>query len=143
LIKSYGFGPQGAEKRLELMINHANFEFETPAGFTVKGADDSTPISFDSGSSGAKTYSGVDHAGLEPQRPAFAVSPCDQDDVDKGIKKTETVSDPKIGILGDDDTTPGTVETPSFLDSADKARAYLMSLQKKAEKTGRYFSGTT
>ena len=143
LIKSYGFGPQGAEKRLELMINHANFEFETPAGFTVKGADDCTPISFDSGSSGAKTYSGVDHAGLEPQRPAFAVSPCDQDDVDKGIKKPETVSDPKIGILGDDDTTPGTVETPSFLDSADKARAYLMSLQKKAEKTGRYFSGTT
>ncbi len=143
LLKSYGFGPQGAEKRLELMISKANLEFESPAGFVAKGADDCTPISFDSGASGAKTYSGVDNAGVEPQRPAFAVSPCDQDDVDSGIKKHDTVSDPEIGILGDDDTTPGTVETPSFLDSADRARAYLNSLKTKAESTGRYFSGNT
>ena len=139
LLKSYGFGPQGAEKRLELMISKANFEFETPAGFTVKGADDCSPISFDTGSSGAKWYSGVDHAGVEPQRPAFAVSPCDQDDVDSGIKKHDTVVDPEIGILGDDETTAGTVDTPSFLDSADRARAYLNSLQSKAQSTGRYF----
>ena len=143
LIKSYGFGPQGAEKHLEMMVNHANFEFETPAGFTVKGADDCTPVSFDSGSSGAKWYSGVDHAGVEAQRPAFAVSPCDQDDVDAGIKKHDTVVDPEIGILGDDETTPGTVDTPSFLDSADRARAYLNSLQAKAESMNRYFSGST
>lgn len=143
LIKSYGFGPQGAEKRLEMMVTHANFEFETPAGFLLKGADDCTALSFDSGSSGAKTYSGVDHAGVEPQRPAFAVSPCDQDDVEKGIKKHDTVVDPEIGILGDDETTAGTVDTPSFLDNADRARSYLNSLQKKAESTGRYFSGST
>jgi len=125
------------------MINHANFEFETPAGFTVKGADDCSPLSMDTGSSGAKWYSGVDHAGTEAQRPAFAVSPCDEDDMKAGIKKPDTVVDPEIGILGDDDTTPGTVETPSFLDSADKARAYLMTLQEKAKSTGRYFSGST
>src|SRR6185295_11771187 len=139
LIKSYGFGPQGAEKRLELMVNHANLEFESPAGFTVKGADDCSGISFDSVSSGAKWYSGVDHAGVEPQRPAFAVSPCDKDAVNLGIVKHDTVVDPEIGILGDDDTTPGTVETPSFLDSADRARAYLNSLQTQARSTGRYF----
>ena len=142
LIKSYGFGAQGAEKHLQMLVAHANFEYETPAGFTMKGADDCTPISFDSGSSGTKIYSGVDHAGVEAQRPAFAVSPCDQDDVDNGIKKHDTVVDPEIGILGDDDTTPGTVETPSFLESADRARAYLMTLQEKAKSTGRYFSGS-
>ena len=143
LIKSYGFGPQGAEKRLELLVNHANFEFESPAGFVAKGADDCSPISMDTGSSGAKWYSGMDHAGVEPQRPAFAVSPCDEDEMKAGIKKSDTVVDPEIGILGDDETTPGTVDTPSFLDSADRARAYLTSLQRKAESTGRYFSGTT
>src|SRR5215213_2036211 len=37
LIKSYGFGPQGAEKHLEMMISRANLDFESPAGFTVKG----------------------------------------------------------------------------------------------------------
>lgn len=139
LLKSYGFGPQGAEKRLELMISRANLDFESPAGFTVKGSDDCSPLSFDSGSSGAKWYSGVDHAGVEPQRPSFAVSPCDQDEVDAGIKKHDTVVDPETGILGDDDTTAGTVETPSFLDSADRARAYLNSLQTKAQSIGRYF----
>ena len=139
LLKSYGFGPQGAEKRLELMVSKANFEMETPAGFTARGADDCTAISFDSGSSGAKWYSGIDYSGIEPQRPAFAVTGCDQDDVDAGIKKHDTVVDPEIGILGDDETTPGTVDTPSFLDNADRARAYLNNLQSKAESTGRYF----
>lgn len=144
LLKSYGFGPQGARKRLELMINKANFEFEVPAGVTFRGADDCTPLSLDTGSSGAKWYSGIDRAGVEAQRPAFAVSPCDEDDAKSGIKKPDTVVDPEVGLLGDDDTTAGTVETPSFLQTADRARAYLNSLQAKAQSTGRYFSsGTT
>lgn len=139
LIKSYGFGPQGAKKRLELMVNKANLEFEVPAGVTFRGADDCTPLSLDTGSSGAKWYSGIDHAGVEAQRPAFAVTPCDEDDAKAGIKKPDTVVDPEIGLLGDD-TTAGTVETPSFLESADRARAYLNSLQSKAQSTGRYFN---
>ena len=139
LLKSYGFGPQGAQKRLELMVTKANLEFEVPAGVTFRGADDCTPLSLDTGSSGAKLYSGVDHAGVEPQRPAFAVTPCDEDDAKAGIKKPDTVVDPEVGLLGDDDTTPGTVETPSFLETADRARAYLNSLQSKAQSTGRYF----
>jgi len=144
LLKSYGFGPQGAQKRLELMVTKANLDFEAPAGVTFRGADDCTPLTLDTGSSGAKTYSGLDLAGVEAQRPAFAVTPCDEDDAKAGIKKPDTVVDPEIGLLGDDDTTPGTVETPSFLQSADRARAYLNNLQAKAQSTGRYFkSGTT
>jgi hypothetical protein len=139
LLKSWGFGPQGAEKRLELMVSKANFDFDLPAGVTIRGADDCTPLTFDSGSSGSKIYSGVDHAGLEAQRPSFAVTGCDQDDTNSGIKKHDTVEDPEIGILGDDETTAGTVDTPSFLDTADRARAYLNKLQADAQATGRYF----
>jgi hypothetical protein len=139
LVKSYGFGPQGAEKRLELMISKAYFEFESPAGVTLRGADDCSPLTLDTGSSGTKWYSGADLAGVEAQRPAFAVTPCDVDDANAGIVKPDTVSDPKVGTLGDDDTIPGTVETPSFLDSADRARAYLNGLQSKAESINRYF----
>jgi hypothetical protein len=140
LVKSYGFGPQGAKKRLELMVNKENLEFEIPAGMTLRGADDCTDFSFDSGSSGTKVYSGIDHAGVEAQRPAFAISKCDEDNI--VIKKPGTVSDPMIGILGDDDTTPGTIETPSFLDNATRARAYLSALQTKARSTNRLFSGS-
>lgn len=146
LLKSYGFGPQGAEKRLELMLTKAYFEFETPAGVTIRGADDCSPLSLATGDSGSKIYSGVDAAGDEPQRPAFAVTPCDETEATEGLEKPETISDPKIGLLGDDDTIPGTVETPNFLDSADKARAYLDGLQSKAQSLNRYFksdSGTT
>jgi hypothetical protein len=139
LLKSYGFGPQGAEKRLELLISRANFEFEAPAGVTIRGADDCSPLNLDTGSSGAKFYSGVDHAGVDPQRPTFAVTACDQDDADSGIKKHDTVADPEIGLLTDDASGALAVEQPSFLDTADKARAYLNGLQAKAQSTGRYF----
>ena len=143
LLKSYGFGPQGSEKRLEMLVTHANFDYETPAGFTLRGPDDCSTLSFDTGSSGTKIYSGVDHGNAEPQRPAFAVSACNEGDVDGGIVKHDTVIDPEIGLLGDDDTTPGTVETPSFLDTADRARAYLSALQNKALSTNRHFGGNT
>ena len=139
LIKSYGFGPQGAEKRLELMLTKAYFEFETPAGVTIRGADDCSSLSLATGDSGSKIYSGKDAAGKEPDRPAFAVTPCDQSEAEAGFEKASTIEDPKLGLLGDDDTLPGTVETPNFLDSAAKARAYLNGLQSKAETLNRYF----
>ena len=139
LLKSYGFGPLGSEKRLEMMVNKIYFDFESPAGVTLRGADDCSPLSLDTGSSGAKWYSGVDASGVEPQRPAFAVTPCDKEDAEAGIKKHDTVVDPEIGLLGDDESTPGTVDTPSFLDTADRARAYLNGLQSKAQTLNRYF----
>lgn len=139
LLRSFGFGPQGAEKRLELMLTKAYFEFESPAGITIRGADDCSPLTLATGNSGSKVYSGEDAAKEEPQRPAFAVTPCDEKEATDGLEKPDTISDPKIGLLGDDDTTPGTVETPSFLDSAAKARAYLNGLQSKAQTLNRYF----
>src|SRR6185503_5940050 len=94
LLKSYGFGPLGSEKRLEMMVNKVYFDFESPAGVTLRGADDCSSLSLDTGSSGSKWYSGVDAANVEAQRPAFAVTPCDKDEAQAGIKKPDTVVDP-------------------------------------------------
>jgi hypothetical protein len=143
LIRSYGFGPRGSEKRLEMIFSRANLFYETPAPVTIQGADDCSPPNIDSGSSGAKWYSGADYSKVESQRPSFAVSPCDKDEAVAGIKKPETVVDPDIGIMSNDDSEPGTVKRPSFLDSADMARAYLNSLQANAESIGRYFKPGT
>ena len=139
LIKSYGFGPLGSQKRLELMVNREALEFEAPAGVTIRGADDCTPLVLDTGSSGSKYYSGADYSGVDPQRPSFAVSPCDESDADAGIIKHDTVADPEIGLLTDNAGAANTVEQPSYLDSATKARAYLNTLQSKAQAIGRYF----
>jgi hypothetical protein len=140
LVKSYGFGPQGSQKRLELMITRANLEYDAPAGVTLRGADDCSPLNLDTGSSGSKYYSGADYAGKEPQRPSFAVSPCDEDDANAGIKKHDTVADPEIGQLVDNASGGTAVERPSFLDTADKARTFLNGLQSKAQSLGRYFN---
>ena len=50
-----------------------------------------------------------------------------------GIIKHDTVVDPEIGSLTDDASGANVVEQPSFLDTADKARAYLNGLQAKAQ----------
>jgi hypothetical protein len=142
-VKSYGFGPQGAEKRLELMVNREYLETELPAGVLIRGADDCTPLNLDTGSSGAKYYSGIDYSGVDPQRPSFAVSPCDEADANAGIVKHDTVADPEIGLLMDDAEGSANVEQPSFLDTAAKARAYLNTLQSKAQTLGRYFKPAT
>jgi hypothetical protein len=42
-------------------------------------------------------------------------------------------------LLTDDASGANAVEQPSFLDSADKARAYLNGLQSKAQSINRYF----
>src|SRR4029079_13739424 len=138
-IRSYGFGPHGSQKRLELLLTRVNLDFESPAGVTIQGADDCSPLNLDTGSSGTKWYSGIDYSGVDPQRPTFAVSSCDQDDAASGIKKPGTVVDPEIGVLASDGSASGTVERPNFLDTADKARAYLDGLQVKAQSIGRYF----
>ena len=140
LVKSFGFGPRGSEKRLELMVSRVYLEFEAPAGVVMKGADDCSPMNLYTGDSGTKWYTGVDRSGKDPQRPAFAVSECDKEDAEAGIIKHDTVSDPEVGILSEDHSDPTNVEPPNFLDSADDARAYLNSLQAKAESIGRYFN---
>ena len=143
LIKSYGFGPHGSEKRLQMLLTRENLDFESPAGTTIQGADDCTALDLDTGSSGKKVYSGVDRSGIEPQRPSFAVSGCDVDEANAGIKKHDTVADPEIGVLAPDNNVAGTVERPNFLDNASKARAYLNGLQAKAESIKRYFKSAT
>jgi hypothetical protein len=143
LLRSYGFGPHGSEKRLEMLLSRVNLDFEAPAGVTLQGADDCTAPTFDSGSSGSKWYSGIDYSGVEAQRPSFAVTGCDAGDIAAGIVKHDTVVDPEIGVLSSDSSVAGTVERPNFLDTPDKARAYLNSLQAQAESINRYFKPTS
>ena len=143
VLRSYGFGPHGSEKRLEMLLSRVNLDYEAPAGVTIQGSDDCTAPTFDSGSSGTKWYSGIDYSGIDPQRPTFATTGCDQSDVSNGIVKHNTVDDPEIGVLASDDSVAGTVERPNFLDTADNARAYLNTLQTQAQSLGRYYQPGT
>lgn len=149
LVRSTGLGPKGSQKVLEMLITRANLDFESPATLTLRGASDCSAPTFDTGSSGAKEYTGYDLNGKDPQRPAFAITACDYQEVKDGTKKPATVNGaphpgPQIGIMdggavaGSMTTTP--VETPGFLETPEKARQYLKELEATAHSEGRYFS---
>ena len=152
LVRSTGYGPKGAIKRLEMVLNQSSFDFEAPAVLTMRGSDDGTALTFDSGSSGAKDYSGADHAGVQTDLPTFAVSGGDVTGADNGIKKHDTINDPEIGYLDNGSLPAGTtvstmqVSTPDFLETAQDARNALTILKTNAKTVDRYFapaSGTS
>ncbi|HKR01181.1 MAG TPA: hypothetical protein VJT09_10935, partial [Pyrinomonadaceae bacterium] len=146
LVRSTGYGPKGAIKRLEMVLNQSVFDFEAPAVLTMRGADSNANMTFNIGSSNAKTYSGVDHSGHEIQLPTFAVTGSDVTTADEGIKKESTVADPELGYLDTSSLPAGNtipalqVQTPDFLETADKARAALTALETTAKSMGRYYS---
>ncbi|HWT00448.1 MAG TPA: hypothetical protein VN256_09385 [Pyrinomonadaceae bacterium] len=146
LVRSTGYGPKGAIKRLEMVLNQSAFDFEAPAVLTMRGSDDGTPLNFDSGSSGSKQYTGVDHAGVEIDLPTFAVSGGDVSTANTGIKKHETVNDPELGYLDNGTLPAGTtvstmqVSTPDFLETAQDARDALDILQASAYSRDRYYA---
>lgn len=146
LVRSTGYGPKGAIKRLEMVLSQNIFDFEAPAVLTMRGADSNANMTFNIGDSNAKTYSGVDHAGAEFQLPTFAVLGNDVATADNGIKKESTVADPELGYL-DISTVPAgstvptiQVQTPDFLKTAEAARQALTDLQTTADSMGRYFN---
>src|SRR5260370_23097682 len=63
LLRVTGYGPKGAIKQLELIVNRTNFDYSPPAMLMMRGADDGTPVTFDIGDSAAKDYTGHDLAG--------------------------------------------------------------------------------
>jgi hypothetical protein len=150
VVRSVGFGPKFAQKRLEMLLRRANFAGDFPGTITLRGSDTCPPNSaVDTGSSGAKDYSGhdKDNAAAVPL-PPFAVTGCDVAAMEAGIKKHDTVNnpgEPEIGILGNGTSTATTteeavpVDMPSYLKDPDAARNYLQEMKDLARAQKRYF----
>jgi hypothetical protein len=144
LIESTGYGPRGARKKLSILLLADGLGIDVPATLVMRGHDDhNTTMNFITGSSAAKTYSGVDPTG-GPPRPAFAVSNHDVATA-QGAYSTNsgTVSDPKYGILNLVATGepapagPLLVTPPWFLETANNARAFLAMAETLAQKKGK------
>jgi hypothetical protein len=152
VVRSVGFGPKFSQKHLEMIVTRTILEFEAPATLTLRGADDCSAMTFDTGNSNAKDYSGNDRvAGGDAPRPAFAISGCDYQDVVDGTHKPGTVvGSNQVGILDNGSPVPAAtptivlsyegVDTPSYLKTADKARTFLNEMQVEAQGQGRYFA---
>lgn len=129
VIESTGLGPRGAQKKLYLMVTANGLNITIPAPLVLRGHDNrATNINLDLGSSGAKTYSGVDAAGLDlTPKPSIAISAHDVTTVRNAYAgKEDTIADPKFAVLDlPNDPQPTGVKPPWFLRTANEARAFL------------------
>lgn len=132
MIRAEGFGPKGAVKRLELIVTGAGSDIKTPGAITMAGS----PVNLDLGNSAVVSYTGNDMAS-PPGPPVSAIA------VSGG---SEAAGQSAIDALGGSQVSPSTVGTitdansPSFLRSADAARAFLASMRATASGNGRLFT---
>lgn len=128
IIESTGLGPRGAQKKLYLMVTANGLNISVPAPLVLRGHDDlATNLNIDLGSSGSKTYSGIDAAGIEPPKPSIAIN---NQDIGKVLAayagKEDTVENPKFAVLDlPNDPRPSGIKPPWFLRTANEARAFL------------------
>ncbi len=132
LMRVLGYGPKGAQKRLELVVNRSNFDYAPPAMLLMVGADNCSAMTFTIGQSNAKDYSGHDVSGTGVL-PAFG-STCNGDlAIELASDGKETVDLPKAQNFTNS-------ELPPWLRSADEARAFLAEQKANAISQGRYFT---
>jgi Tfp pilus assembly protein PilX len=133
LIKSEGYGPKGAIKRIEMIVTSTGADLKTPGTIAMAGS----PVHLDLGSSAVVSYSGIDLSN-PPQSslPAIAVLPGNE-----GMAQTAIDAMKRDGQVSPD--TAGTItasNSPSFLQSADAARSFLNVMRANATSVGRSFS---
>jgi hypothetical protein len=133
-VQSTGYGPKGAVKMMEMIVQKTPFDFEPDAMLVMRGADSGAAMTFDIGDSAAKFYTGHDNAAIAGNLPTFGVTnAADKVVADNAITKGATVEAEKTHIVPLD-------ELPSWLQTADKAREFLSDMQLTARSLGRYFT---
>ena len=132
LIRVRGFGPKGAEKRMEAIIRRTTFDYAPPAMLMMRGADDCTAMTFTIGESNAKDYSGHDRNG-SAVLPAFG-STCDGDfAIEMSSDGKETVDNPKASKFANP-------ALPIWLQTANDARSFVAEQREDAQEQQRYFT---
>jgi hypothetical protein len=132
LLRVSGYGPKGARKDLELIVQRTNFSYDPPAMLLMRGTQNCAGITFTLGDSNSKTYSGNDAAGGSGL-PTFGATCDGNTGSEVGADTKNTVTDPKAETLTDSDL-------PVWLRSADEARAFLNEQKENAISQDRYFT---
>jgi hypothetical protein len=142
LITSTGYGPKGAVKRMQLLINRNFFNFTPRSTLLMRGAENCADITtFGIGDSNAKQYSGNDGAGVAGALPVFGTTcPGNATQATNTVNnsKPDTVTtnpQGKVAEIPNSDLAP-------WLRDPNEARALLVDLAAKADDEGRYFTST-
>jgi len=139
LLQVTGYGPKGARKQMELIVNRTNFDYDPPATILMRSADDGTPVTFTTGNSAVKEYSGHDHSATGRVLPTFGATVGGDMTIEIDASNKNTVADPIAATISNS-------SLPPWLRSANQARAFLADQKANAISQGRYFttfSGTS
>ncbi len=135
LVRSVGYGPRGARKELEAIVQKNFFNgLSAPATLTLIG-EDAAGFTFIAGSSQQVTYSGKNVVGAEII-PSIGTS--NQANLNKVLANLDGKGS-KADITG----YPANVsqELPFWLQSPDNLDKTIRDLKRVAVSSGRYFSG--
>ena len=132
-VQSIGYGPKGSVKRMEMIVQKTTFDFEPDAMLLIRGADNNSAATFEIGTSAAKFYSGHDNADGTDLPTLGVTSITDVAVVSTAITKGATVEAEQLRLVANGDL-------PSWLRTADDARAFLNEMQLVARSMGRYFT---
>ena len=142
LVRSTGFGPKGATKRMEMMIQRVDLDFTERSMLLLRSADPdpvtgiTAPSNFTVGSSNAKNYSGKDSYGTSNIKlPTFGLT----SNVDLAIVDAESSGNGHFGNPRYAVVPPA--ELPPWLLTADAARAFLSDFEDIARANGSYHAG--
>jgi hypothetical protein len=138
-VRVTGYGPNGSRKQMELMVSRFIFDFNPLATILMRGNDNGTSNmpTFAIGQSNAKDYSGYDQANPINSLPVFGVTHGN----DFNQVTTEINSAQPNTVSGVDKVTEfSNGQLPTFLQSADNARAFLNTLEQQAVTNNRYFT---
>jgi len=135
IVNTTGYGPRNAQKQMKMLLSRFAFDMVAPSAITIRSADDNTQLTFNAGNSARYIYNGNDNAG-GVNVSAFAVT----GSTDKAY--LDSLSLPGGQVFG----TPSGVQKvdisalPSWLQTADAARAFVSEKRKTAQNEGRYFT---
>jgi hypothetical protein len=132
LLNVTGYGPKGAVKQMELIVNRSNFDLQPVATILMVSATDGSPMTFSLGDSAAKDYSGHDVSSSTVLPTLGATSGGDQT-IETNADTKNTVASPASALVGSS-------SLPSYLQTADQARLFLADQKLNAISQGRYFS---
>ena len=132
LVEVTGYGPKGALKQMEVLVDRFLFDYSALATILLRGdGDNASPMGFAIGNSNAKLYVGND--GTDPTKSISVV----------GVTHAVDKANAQLEI---NNSQPGTVvsnsaqvqqfsnsQLPSFLQTADNARSLLNYLQAVAQ----------
>lgn len=139
LLRVRGFGPKGAEKRLELIVKRTSFDYSAQAMLMIRCADDGSPVTFTAGDSAAKDYTGHDNAPTGVVLPAFGATCGGDMTIEENADTKDTVQDPKAANIS-------VSSLPRYLQTTDGvggARDFLYGpdgMMAIAIGEGRYFT---